>query len=676
MKSEVDTSILNSVNIKRFTKSVLEEYGADIDRSNSAKWEVTFPDELSQQLDRQHGTLVFDAADRERGAGDLLVQPGTTVFSALLKLVQQPGSIGSLRLTEDSLQVNSPTVLQESNLTVGSTDFSKRTSDFALAFHFRVQFETPSSFHSEEMFSVTIDPETQTRLPKLTERLTSHLPQLLQQNNEQPSREVSKRQVQQSFEEAQQAVVDRSRPIVSEHREEADDSASERIQEISDWYEQRRAELDQQLHEQHKEIRKWKRKRKKARKDSTRRKYIKNRKEAEQELDQLQNEIQKKKRELDDEESEEIDEVIDRNEIDVDVSLLGVTEVTYVRGTLSLELSSKYTDSTVELSYLPATDQFHGLDCNVCARDLTEGILPQLCANGHLAGDPCARSCRSCGVTYCDDCEVEAQFTTCVVCWEDVCQNCVGTCSPCGSAICSDHRESCDACNSQTCHLCGEDCSTCDTFYCDSHLTRCSDCGDLHCDAHLRSCEYCGSPRCEADIDQCSECGDWTCSDHSTNCTTCSDTFCEQHIEACALCSERQGSQKRAFCQSHAINCSVGDEVVCSNHSVSRTIGSGYVCQDHRGTCDSCDIGYTKTVLTNGQCTACRSLGEVPEEHVPAEITSEFRSVEAGSNDAYMVILGKKILGRNKVVVYDVQSGEEVVRNSAGMLKQLMGGYK
>lgn len=425
MESEVDTSILNSINIKRFTKSVLKEYGAEIDRSNSAKWEVTFPDELSQQLNRQSGTLVFDAADRELGAGDLLVQPGTTVFSALLNLVQQPGSIGSLRLTEDSLQVNPPTVLQESDLTVETTGFSERTSDFALTFHFRVQFETPSSFHSEEMFSVTIDPETQTRLPALTQRLTSHLPQLLQQNNENSSREISEAHVQQAFKEAQQAVIDRSRPIVSELREEADDSASERIEEISDWYEQRRDELDKQLKEQREEVQKWKKKRRKARKDSTRRKYTKNRREAEKELEQLQDEVQKKKQELDEEESEEIDEVIERNEIDVDVSLLGVTKVTYTRGTLALELSSAHTEADVELSYLPATDEYHGLNCHTCSQDLTEGVLPHLCENGHLVGDPCSKSCRSCGLTYCNDCASNSRFTTCVVCWEEVCQSCV-----------------------------------------------------------------------------------------------------------------------------------------------------------------------------------------------------------------------------------------------------------
>lgn len=676
MDSDVDTSILNSVNIKRFTNSVLEEYGAEIDRSNSAKWVVTFPDELSQHLDRQHGTLVFDAADRELGAGDLLVQPGTTVFSALLDLVQQPGSIGRLRLTEDSLQVNPPTVLQESYLTVETTAFSERTSDFALAFHFRVQFETPSSFHSEEMFTVTVDPTTQTRLPELTERLTSHLPQLLHQNNEHSPHDVSETQVQQAFEEAQQAVVDQSRPIVSELRDEADESASERIQEISAWYEQRRNELDQQLTEQRKNIQKWENKRRNARKDSTRRKYIKNRKEAEQELASLQDEIQDTKDDLAVEEREEIDEVIDRNEIDVDVSLLGVTEVSYVRGTLALELGSSHTDANVDLSYLPATDEFRGLDCGVCSRDLTDGVLLQLCANGHLIGDPCSTRCRSCGVTYCDDCDGTTQFTTCMICWEDICQQCVQTCSSCGSTVCTDHSEVCTACDSITCHLCGEECTTGDTFHCDAHLTRCSDCGDCHCDDHVRTCNICESPRCEADIDHCSECGDLLCSDHSTTCATCGDTLCEQHTEICTLCSDGQEDEEREFCHTHAIQCSVGEEVVCSHHRVARTIGSGHVCHKHHDTCNSCEMGYSEPVLNDGQCTACQSLGDVAQQHVPAEITSEFRSVKAGSNDAYIVILGKKLLGRNKVIVYDIPSGEEVHRHSAGMLKQLMGGYE
>jgi hypothetical protein len=64
------------------------------------------------------------------------------------------------------------------------------------------------------------------------------------------------------------------------------------------------------------------------------------------------------------------------------------------------------------------------------------------------------------------------------------------------------------------------------------------------------------------------------------------------------------------------------------------------------------------------------------QKHVPDEIAAEFRSVEAGNNNAYMVILGKKLLGRNKLVVYDLQAREESHRQSAGMIKQLLGEYK
>ncbi|MFB6284284.1 MAG: hypothetical protein ABEK59_10200 [Halobacteria archaeon] len=674
MESEIDTSILNTVNIKRFTKSVLENHGASIDRSNSAKWQVEFPDKLSRQLDRQQGTLVFDAADRERGAGDLLVQPGTTVFSALLDLVQKPGSIGSIRLTENELQVNPPTVLQESDLSVEAIDFTEQASDFALAFHFRVEFETPAAFHREEMVSVTIDPETQERIPELTERLTSHLPQLLQQNNEHPSRSISDTKVHQSFQEGQQAVIDYSRPLMSELREEAEENAGERIEEISEWYEQRRNELDQQLQKQREEIRKWKRKRRKARKNSTRIKYIENRKEAEEELEQLKTEIQDKKQELDAEESEEVDEVIDRNNVEVDISLLGVTEITYDRGKLVLDLTSNHTDTKVEVSYLPATDDFRDLDCDVCSRDLTDGILPRLCMNGHLTGDPCSVTCRNCGLTYCDDCEVETQFTTCLVCWESICRDCLKTCMSCKSAICQDHNDVCNKCSSITCHLCGENCSTCNTFYCDQHLIECPDCSDLHCEEDIRNCSVCSSSRCEACINQCSDCGDWICSEHSTFCATCGDALCDNHIEFCALCGEKKQGKRNAFCHKHGVECLVGGEVVCSNHRISRTLGSGYICQDHYDVCGSCGVGYSTDELVDGKCTACQSIGEVNQQDIPSEVTSEFRSVKAGSNDAYMVILGKKLFGRNKIVVYDIRSGDEVDRHNAGMLKQLFGG--
>jgi len=85
---------------------------------------------------------------------------------------------------------------------------------------------------------------------------------------------------------------------------------------------------------------------------------------------------------------------------------------------------------------------------------------------------------------------------------------------------------------------------------------------------------------------------------------------------------------------------------------------------------------YAESTLTDGRCTACSTLGDTRRESIPEEIKSEFREVKAGSNQAYMVILGKKLLGRNKVIVYDRQANEEIDRHSAGMLKQLIGGYK
>ncbi|WP_155120438.1 hypothetical protein [Haloprofundus marisrubri] len=675
MNSEVDTSILNSVNIKRFTKSVLEEFGAEIDRSDRKEWEVTFSNELSKQLGRQQGTLVFHPADREMGTGHLLVQPGTRFFSQLLELVRQPGTVGRLRLTEDDLQVTPPIVLRESGLDVNISDFNERTSDFALAFHFRVQFETPASFHSEEMFSVTIDPETQTRLPDLTARLTSHLPQLLQQNNEHSRREVSESKVEASYKEAQQAVVDRSRPFVSEIREEADESAGERIEEISEWYEQRRTELEDQIREQKEEVAKWRNKQQKARKAETRRRYIKNRKEAKRDLNVLRKQVIQKRDELDDKELKEIDEVIDRNEVNVDVSLLGVTEVTYVRGTLTLEIESNHADCTVGLSYLPATDDFHGLDCGVCSRDLTEGVLPRICASGHLVGDPCSTSCRNCGLAYCNNCETGSAFYECEICREDACESCAEICSSCGASSCDDHSEPCSSCDSSTCHLCGEECGTCGEFHCETHLSHCPDCNDYHCEDHTESCEVCGSLRCESHVDACDECGDLVCSDHSDTCTTCGKVLCDSHIEYCGVCSAESDDSQRGFCRHHSIRCSVGGEVICGDHRVSTTIGSGHVCEDHRGTCSFCNVDYSDTELVDGDCSACRSLGETDQDHIPPEVSIEFRSVKAGTNEAYMVILGKKLLGRNRVIVYDVKKDEETHRHSAGMFKQLLGDY-
>ena len=675
MKTDVDTAVLNSVNVKRFTQSVLEAHGATIDRSDRAKWAVSFPDALAERLDRESGTLVFDPADREMGSGELLVQPGTQVFSALLDLVERSGSFGRLELAADDLQANPPAALSESHLDVELTGFSERTWDSALAFHFRVQFETPASFHSEEMVTATIDPETQVRLPGLTDRLTSHLPQLLEQRDEGAVHELPTDDVRRSHTEAQQAVVDRCQPIVEDLRERAEASATERIEEISRWYEQRRDELDQALRDQREEILEWNEKRRKARKESTRRRYVQNRNEAEEEYERLQEQIERRKQELDAEETAEVEEVVDRNSVDVDVSLLGVTEVRYVRGTVTIELRTAFADTAIEASYVPATDEFHGVDCAVCSADLTAGVRPQLCVEGHLVGEPCSTSCGSCGRAHCTECASESTHRACAVCWEDVCEVCRTTCAACGEVVCPEHADGCAACDEPTCHLCGEACSTCGAFHCDEHLRRCPACDLLHCPTHVLTCVDCDTALCEEHVGTCCECGDAVCSEHGHRCDDCGETFCGRHVERCGVCAAERADDQNGYCTTHVVRCAVGGTVVCSNHREPTTIGAEFVCPDHHEPCATCRVAYRTTELTAGQCSACRSIGTVPESDIPAALREEFRSVGAGENEAYLVVLGKRRFRRNKVVVYDRASGTEHRRHGAGLLKQLTGQY-
>jgi len=278
-------------------------------------------------------------------------------------------------------------------------------------------------------------------------------------------------------------------------------------------------------------------------------------------------------------------------------------------------------------------------------------------------------------LAYCPGCGTESEFVSCTVCWEDVCQSCMATCERCGSISCDDHIEVCAACNQATCRLCGENCSTCGAFHCDTDLLYCDDCDEYHCHAHTYSCGYCEATRCEEHIAGCTECGTLACTHHRGICTTCDDTVCDQHFETCHVCRYAD-ERPRGFCQAHTNYCSVGGEVLCSDHRVPTTLGEGRVCAEHREACSTCKVPYSHNALTDGQCSACSSLGEVDQEHVPHPIVNEFRSVKAGANNAYLVVLGKKLLGRNQLVVYDLQAGQESHRHSAGMLKQLFGGYE
>ena len=663
-----DRSVLNRAAIRRFAEGVLLTYGGKVRRESNARWSVRLPDGLAAELGSERATFVFEGADRT--AGDTLVAPGTRTFNALCAFAREPasastsdagsaktaempgadeesdagygtgpaGHVGTIHLGSDVLQLHSPPVLDAAGFETSIEGFSPRGTERALAFHFRAQFLSVRSYQREESVTIAVDPATRSALPALAARLRAHSLRLLDPRDDGGDHdgedrdeegqgnggcnadsksseadtgfEFDRETVLGAYSTVKTAAIEAIEPTAEALRKREEAAVTERITEISEYYDRQRAELDETVDAKRADIKAYAEKYDRAQGDETRLRYLREQREAEDELATLTERVEARKCELRDEERARISEETDRHRVDVDLDLVRATELSYERGTLELSVTDGEVTARPTVSYVPATDECYGLDCVCCGTDLaidaesevgssadgdtdsdvgSDRERPRLCAGGHLVCKTCARTCRTCGETRCLSCldaagtaegpplepgtdstvvteaetgvepgsesEVTVEsFEACALCREPVCTGCAIVCDRCGKSVCRDHRSICDACEAATCLFCGEPCAACGTFHCDAHLVEPDPPGGAG---------ETGVVSATSDTGGASEAGGL-------------DLYCEAHVMSCTECGERRGIDAidtcgecdAPLCEAHELDCAVCNGVRCSDHAV------------------------------------------------------------------------------------------------------------
>ncbi|PSP43582.1 hypothetical protein BRC68_06585 [Halobacteriales archaeon QH_6_64_20] len=611
------------------------------------------------------------------------------------------GRVGFLRLDSDVLQSHVPSVLDAADFETTIEGFSPRGSERALAFHFRAQFLSVHSYQREETYTVVVDPATRSVLPSLAARLSAHLPRLLDSggdghdegyeekrragdasatgrtdgdhddhdghgdHTENGGREADeadgsrteggefdRETVLGAYSAAKREAIEAVEPTAEDLRTREETAVSERVAEIRAFYDRRRAELEEEIDAERAAIEEYSDKYDRAQTDETRLRYLRERREAEDELDTLVERVERRKGELRDEERARIAEETERHRVDVDLEVERVTELSYDRGTLSLAVTNGDTTAHPTASYVPATDECYGLECGSCGTDLpidgaatadrpstvddagaTTVDPPRLCIGGHLVCGTCARSCRTCGETRCVSCLDVARTTGCpsdpTVGSESEPESGTGSrpeagseskvsaeteggtepegtpgteieafeaCELCREPVCTGCIASCTACGEQVCHDHRAACGTCDAAVCLACGEPCAACGAFHCDSHLVAPV---GPTDRPDPSDPSSVGVVGTRDESDE-----ELYCEAHVASCTECGDRRpvdamsycGECESALCNSHRRVCEICGETYCDEHAVA---------------CDFCDDtpGGAESVTTFCENHAERCVG-------------------------------------------------------------------
>jgi hypothetical protein len=146
-------------------------------------------------------------------------------------------------------------------------------------------------------------------------------------------------------------------------------------------------------------------------------------------------------------------------------------------------------------------------------------------------------------------------------------------------------------------------------------------------------------------------------------------------LETCARCVTESGHETAPYCPEHLVTCEVNGEDICYEHAHLDPIASKPVCGEHTETCALCRQPYLPTVLEGGRCQTCRSLGDT-QTAVPTSVEEEFRSVKTATNDEYLIVYGKRLLGANELLVLDRESDTELDRRKIGVVQRLKGVFR
>ncbi|MFB6158690.1 MAG: hypothetical protein ABEJ95_03440 [Candidatus Nanohalobium sp.] len=673
MNADTDLSVLNAANVKRFTEAVIEDSDSEVLEKTDSGWRVKLDGELKQKVGDEEIELVFSPQDRKLGRNQEVVTSDSRFFQQLLEFSSQEFSIAHISLEAENLQTHKPKIFEQAselgeiNYSTEIKNFEPETGKKAYIFHFNTDIETKSSFHRQFMNSIAVDDKGDF-LPSLARRLETHLLQMTEKGQASMDKPIEKESILRAEESARDKLIEEIKPEIEKAEEEANESAEDRIEEISEKYDQRRKELEKEVKEQEEEIEKWKEKYQKARKDNTRKRYIQNKKEAKEELKELKKSVEQKKEALQEEEMEKIDEVIERNSVDVNVGLKGLTVASYSSGKLTLKVSDRGIETEVEITYVPATDTFRDLNCQKCGKDIMPNSLPLLSEKGDIICSDCGLKCRSCGKTV--ETKSGTEFDECSICNEEICNGCKQKCGTCGETVCKSHSKKCEQDSKTTCLLCGEACSQCGSFTCDQHLTKGEISEELYCPEHIEECVECGQNIASEKSSYCTSCGSSLCPEDKENCRKCREPVCSKHSDKCVEC----GDSKDPFCSDHGVNCQVCDRMLCEEHRERPLLEEGFVCSEHIEECKICRQKYSTESLEEGKCPACQNIQQkatVGQEDVDKILKNNSKAKMGENSKIYTVYIPRR-LRRGKIIVFD-REGKKISERKTSIIEKLGG---
>ena len=355
--------------VEQFTEQYLYSLGSTIEK-HGEKWDVTVPEQAKTEISSGHLVLFCgDGADVDENVRQL--HPESSFFQELITEASKRQPTGKIVLASEETQIEIPSWLQESNISVNDATFTPYYDRSAIAILYRISIETVSEYQTELLRVAALDIRSMERLPKLEETfLESTLPTEL--DIESQPIDIERSTVDDLIAQTCEQIVAGVQPKVDEIHQEASRAADAETEEYRQMQQQRVEKLEKRKTRLSNRIEDLSGAIRQSSDERDRVEALQKRKELKSEHEDVDSELDELRHQREQGYPEKQKGIRERHALEVLISPLTVTQVEYERGEIEVGLEDGKVARSLTLGYGNGVGITEELECEFCNQTLGE----------------------------------------------------------------------------------------------------------------------------------------------------------------------------------------------------------------------------------------------------------------------------------------------------------------
>ncbi len=371
--------------VERFTEDYLRSLGAEIEK-DGRQWNVSLPADADTDLAVDGAVLEITTDPETVEEGAIPVAPESDFVERMLDEASTLATTGTLALTAGNTEVILPEWIAESSLQPVTTEFTPYYDRRAVCILFEVGIETVSEYQTEELHAVTIDTNSHTCRPRLTETVL----ELTESGSsfETCSWNLDTQTMEATIKTARGAVREEIQSTVEEIQRQATRAAEVELDEYRELIQQRREEIESNIRDLLDQIDDATETIDNASSRDNRVEALRRRKELQSDREELQKELDDIVEEIESGFEQKKRGIWDRHRITVTLSPTTATGVSYERGELTVEFATDQESAIRTYSYAVGIGVIDDTECERCGEALS-GSNPATLSQDTIVGANC-----------------------------------------------------------------------------------------------------------------------------------------------------------------------------------------------------------------------------------------------------------------------------------------------